>query len=143
VPKTNVDVIRRLNTAFNANDLEALQRLLDPAVEFVDHLPLPDIQASARGVEELTSVLDHWRAGSAGFQAEVVEYVDLGDYVVCSTRWKFKSRDDAIEIDWPGAEAYQVRDGKLVWSAAGFRDAASAIKAVEERSGIGATPPRE
>jgi ketosteroid isomerase-like protein len=139
----NVDVIRRLNVAFNANDLDALQSLLDPNVEFVDHLPLPDIQAAARGVEEVTSVLEHWRAGSASFQAEVVDYLDLGAYVVCSTRWKFQSRDEGIEIDWPGAEAYQVRDGKLVWSAVGFRDAAAAIKAVEERSGTGAKRRRE
>jgi ketosteroid isomerase-like protein len=143
VPKANVDVIRRLNAAFNDNDLDTFQRLLDPAVEFVDHIPLPDVQASARGVEEVTSVLEHWRDGFESFQAEVVEYVDVGEYVVCSTRWRFKSRDDAIELDWIGAEAHQVRDGKLVWSAAGFRDSAAAIQAIEERSGTGATPPRE
>ena len=68
-----------------------------------------------------------------GFRAEVLEYVDLGDYVVCSTRWKFKSRDDGIELDWTGAEAHQLRDGKLVWTASGFRDKAAAIRAVEAR----------
>jgi ketosteroid isomerase-like protein len=143
VSSANVDVIRRLNAAFNANDLATFQSLLDPDVEFFDHIPLPDVQASARGVEDVTSVLEHWRDGFTSFHADVVEYVDLGDYVVCSTRWKFKSRDDAIELDWIGAEAHQVRDGKLVWSAAGFRDSTAAIQATEERSGTGAAPPRE
>jgi hypothetical protein len=143
VPSANVDVIRRLNAAFNADDLDTFQSLLDPAVEFVDHNPLPDVQASARGVEELAAVVEHWREGFTSFHAEVVDYLDLGDYVVCSTRWRFTSRDDAIELDWIGAEAHQVRQGKLVWSAAGFRDTAAAIQAIEERSGIGATPPRE
>lgn len=140
VPSASVEVIRRLNAAFNANDVDTFQSLLDPAVEFVDHLPLPDVQASAVGVEELTSVLEHGRDGFTSFKAEVVEYVDLGEYVVCTTRWRFRSRDDALELDWVGAEAHQVRDGKLVWSAAGFRDSAAAIRAIEERSGIGTDP---
>lgn len=143
MPSANLDVIRRLNAAFNANDLGTFQSLLDPAVEFVDHNPLPDVQASAHGVDEVTSVVEHWREGFTSFHAEVVEYLDLGDYVVCSTRWRFKSRDDAIELDWIGAEAHHVRNGKLVWSAAGFRDSAAAIQAIEERSGTGATSLRE
>jgi ketosteroid isomerase-like protein len=141
VPSANVDVIQRLNAAFNANDLAAFQSLLDPEVEFFDHNPLPDVQASAHGADEVTSVLEHWRDGFTSFHAEVVEYVDLGEYVVCSTRWRFKSRDNAIELDWIGAEAHQVRDGKLVWSAAGFRDVAAATQAIEKRSGAEASPP--
>jgi SnoaL-like domain len=143
VPSANVDVIRRLNAAFNANDLDTFQSLLDSGVEFVDHNPLPDVRASARGVEDVTSVVEHWRKGFTGFHAEVGEYLDLGDYVVCSTRWRFTSRDHAIELDWIGAEAHQVRNGKLVWSAAGFRDSAAAIQAIEERSGTRATSLRE
>jgi hypothetical protein len=143
VPSATVEVIRRLNAAFNANDLDAFQSLLDPAVEFVDHLPLPDVQASARGIDEMTSVLERWREGFTSFNAEGVEYVDLGDDVVCSTRWSFKSRDHALELDWVGAEAHQVRNGKLIWSAAGFRDSAAAVSAIEERASTGAKPPRE
>lgn len=134
VPSANVDVIRRLNAAFNDNDVATFLSLLDAEVEFVDHLPLPDGQASARGADELSSLVEHWREGFASFNAEVIEYLDLGDYVVCSTRWRFTSRDDAIELDWLGAEAHQIRDGKLVWSAAGFRDAAAAVQAIEALS---------
>src|SRR5439155_24708107 len=126
-------VIRGLNAAFNAADAEAFQSLLDPDVEFVDHLPLPDLTASARGVAELTTVLEQWRAGFDGFQAHVVDYIDLGEYVVCSTHWTFTSRQDGLEMDWFGAEAHQVRDGKLVWSAAGFRDVGAAIETIERR----------
>jgi ketosteroid isomerase-like protein len=133
VPSSNVDVIRRLNAAFNAGDLDAFQSLISPDVEFVDHLPLPDVAQEAHGVDEVTEVLEQWREGFSGFRAEVVEYIDLDDYVVCSTRWMFTSRDGGIQLDWRGAEAHQVRGGKLVWSAAGFRDVPAAIQAVEQR----------
>jgi len=127
--------MRRLNATFNAGDWDAFAALLDPEVEFIDHLPLPDVQASARGVEEVRSVLEHWQAGFSGFRADVLEYLDLEDYVVCSTRWTFRSRDNEIELRWTGAEAHQLRDGKLVWSAAGFADKGAAIQAVNERTG--------
>jgi ketosteroid isomerase-like protein len=129
----NVEVIRCLNTAFNAGDGEALQALIDPDVEFVDHLPLPDVIQEAHGIAQLTKVIEKWREGFVGFRADVVEYIDMGDYVVCSTRWNFVSRDEGVQLDWPGAEAYQVRDGKLIWSAQGFRDAPAAVEAVELR----------
>jgi hypothetical protein len=59
--------------------------------------------------------------------------VDLGDFVVCVTKWKFVSRDKGIEMEWPGAEAYQIRDGKIVWSESGFRDRDAALDAVAQR----------
>lgn len=87
----------------------------------------------AVGIDEVMSVLEHWREGFGGFRAEVAESIDLGDYVVCSTRWRFTSKDGGIELDWRGAEAHQVLAGKLVWSAAGFRDVQAAIQAVDQR----------
>jgi hypothetical protein len=35
-------------------------------------------------------------------------------------------------FDWRGAEAHQLRAGKVAWSAAGFRDVQEAIDAVRE-----------
>jgi SnoaL-like domain len=91
-------VVRRLNAAFNAGDRNGFAELLDHAVEFVDHMPRPDVQATAHCADQLRSVLDHWREGFSGFHAEVLEYLDVDDYVVCSTRWTFKSRDQEIEL---------------------------------------------
>jgi limonene-1,2-epoxide hydrolase len=129
----NVDVIRRLNVAFNADDWDEYQKLLAPDLEFVDHMPLPDVAQSARGVDEVKTVLDQWREGFSGFHAEVLEYQAMGEYVICSTRWDFTSRDGAIELKWTGAEAHQVQDGLIVWSAVGFPDVGAAIQAVEDR----------
>jgi ketosteroid isomerase-like protein len=129
----NVEVVRQWNATFNSGDYDAFARFLHPEVVFVDHMPLPDVEQSARGADELRAVLEQWREGFSGFQAEVEEYLDTGDYVVCVTRWAFVSRDEGIELDRKGAEAHELRDGKVVWSAAGFRDKAAALEAVERR----------
>jgi hypothetical protein len=36
-------------------------------------------------------------------------------------------------MEWPGAEAYQIRDGKIVWSESGFRDKDAALDAAAQR----------
>jgi limonene-1,2-epoxide hydrolase len=133
MPSPNIEVIQRLNAAFNADDWDEFQSMLHPQVEFVDHMPLPDVAGSATGVDEVRTVLEHWREGFSGFEAEIQEYRGMGDYVVCSTRWNFVSRDGAVELEWPGAEAHEVQDGLVVWSAVGFPEVSAAVEAVERR----------
>ena len=40
---------------------------------------------------------------------------------------------ELISPEWPGAEAYKIRDGKIVWSESGFRDKDAALDAVAQR----------
>src|SRR6185437_5016636 len=130
---SEVAVIRAMNAAFNAGRDEELLELWDPAADFVDHLPLPDAPASPRGTEETRSVLARWREGFTVFEGEVEEYLDLGEYVVAVTQWHFVSAEEGIETRWRGAEAWQVRDGRVVWGRAGFRDREEAVDAVAQR----------
>jgi ketosteroid isomerase-like protein len=133
--KENVEIIRQANAAFNSGDSEALFAMLDPEIEFSDHLPLPDVAQPARGHDEARAVLDAWREGFVGFEAEIDEYVDLGDFVVTVTHWHFLSRDRNVELTWRGAEAFQLRDGKILWTEQGFASRQAAIDAVERRRG--------
>jgi len=126
----NVEVIRRINAAFNAGEYDVMAEFFDPEADFVDHMPLPDVAPSAHGRNEIRAVLDAWRHGFRGFEGHVVEYVDLGDFVVAVTNWRFVSRDKGIEMEWNGAEAWQLRDGKVIWGEAGFRDKDAALEAV-------------
>jgi ketosteroid isomerase-like protein len=128
-----VAVVRRMNEAFNEGRYEDMLEMWHADADFTDHLPLPDVPASPRGREELRSVLREWNEGFKVFQGKVEEYVDLGDFVVAVTTWRFVSADEQIETEWPGAEAWQVRDGKVVWGQTGFRDREAAIEAVGER----------
>jgi hypothetical protein len=89
---------------------------------------------TARGPGEVRAVLDAWKQGFTGFEGHVGEYVDVGDFVVCATKWRFVSRDEGIEMKWDGAEVWQLRDGKVIWGQVGFRDKGSALEAVGLRA---------
>jgi hypothetical protein len=49
--------------------------------------------------------------------------------VVCATKWRLVSREEGIEMNWHGAEAWQLRGGKVIWGHVGSRDKA-ALEAV-------------
>jgi ketosteroid isomerase-like protein len=133
--EAEVAVIRAMNAAFNAGRDEEMLSMWAPDADFSDHLPLPDVPPSLRGTDQMRSVLARWREGFKVFRGEVEEYVDLGEYVVAVTNWRFVSAGEEIETLWPGAEAWQVRDGKVVWGRTGFLDRDAAVRAVAERRG--------
>jgi ketosteroid isomerase-like protein len=135
VSEENVELIRRLNALFNAGDYEAMTALFAPDAEILDHTPLPDMPSSVRGHDEMRSLLQAWTSGFSGFTAEMVGAEDLGDFVVGSTRWRFVAAGTGIETTWTGAEAWEVRDGRVAWGQVGFRDRAAAEAAVRSRRG--------
>jgi ketosteroid isomerase-like protein len=132
----SVLVVKRMNAAFNDGDYESLVELLAPDADLLDHIPLPDVTASTQGPEEVRAALERWREGFAGFQCDVSEYVERGDFVVAISRWRFVSRDTGIATEWPGAEAYEIRDGRVVWGEIGLRDREAATAAIERRAAV-------
>jgi ketosteroid isomerase-like protein len=133
--EATVAVIRAMNEAFNAGRYEEMLELMAPGADFTDHLPLPDAPASPRDRDEVLLVLRRWREGFKVFRGDVEEYVDLGDYVVAVTSWRFVSTDKGIETRWRGAEAYEVREGRVVWGLLGLPDRGAAEEAVAHRRG--------
>ena len=128
-------VIRRMNAAFNDGRYEAMVAQFAPDADVTNHMPLPDVPGSPQGQAQLLSVVQSWGEGFKVLQCEVAEYLDLGDYVVCVSDWLFVSTGEGIETRWRGAEAWQVRDGQVVWGQMGFRDREAAVQAVQGRRG--------
>src|SRR4051794_6797914 len=100
--EAEVAVIRAMNAAFNAGRDEEMLQMWDPDADFTDHIPLPDVPPSLRGWDELRPVLERWREGFKVFRGETEQYVDLGEYVVAVTNWRFVSAGEEIETCWRG-----------------------------------------
>jgi ketosteroid isomerase-like protein len=135
VSEENVELIRRLNALCNAGDYEAMTGFFAPDADIVDYTPLADMPSSVRGHDEMRALLDAWTEGFSGFTAEMLDAEDRGDFVVASTRWRFVAADTGIETTWTGAEAWEIRAGKVVWAQVGFRDREGAVAAVRSRRG--------
>jgi ketosteroid isomerase-like protein len=126
-----LEVVRRMSSAFNARRYDEMLALFDPAAEFTDHVPLPDVDPSVRGQAGMRDVLAVWSEGFDVFEGHIEEFIELEDFVVCVTTWRFVSSDEGLDMTWKGAEAWRVREARIVWGQTGFRDRQDAIDAVQ------------
>ena len=126
---TSVEVVRRANAAVNARDVEALAQVLDSQIEWEDLQPRPGMESSGRGALSAIHWVEEWWSAFDRFVADVSEYVDLDDHVVCVTHWRGVGRQSGLEVSGFRCDLYEVRDGKIVRAVVGFSDKATAVEA--------------
>jgi ketosteroid isomerase-like protein len=124
----NVELIRRANAAMNAHDVAALVAFLDPAFEFVDHQGAVG-EESGSGVEAIRRQLEGWVEVFPDFSAEIDEFIDAGDRVVCVTDWRGTGSKSELNYYVHAAEVFTLRGGKIVRAELGFADKAAALAA--------------
>jgi ketosteroid isomerase-like protein len=128
----HVEILRGCAELLNVGDWDALFELyhLDAHVEFRDLQPPPDIPEVLQGREAIRLVVAHWTEPYDEFGAEVYDYIDAHPWVICDTRWHAKGKGSDVPIDVHFADAYEIKDGKIVRAIIGYPDVATALKAV-------------
>ena len=126
--RANLEVLRRLNEAFNRRDVDAAVRCLDPEVELHPGIRVPDEESRYLGrdglIEWFRNATDPWET-IAVEQRELIDAPD--DRVLAVERWVFRGRD-GIELELELPNLYTFRDG-LVLRIDGFTDRAEALQA--------------
>jgi ketosteroid isomerase-like protein len=127
----NLEVIRRANALANAGSWDAvLDDLYHPDAELRDLRHGPDLPEVAEGREAVRLVLTSWMVAYDEFGAEIYEFIDAHPWVVCDTRWYGRGKGSDIPIDVRGADAYQVKDGRISRVILGYPDVAAALEAL-------------
>ena len=126
----NVEIVERMMASFNMGDMVAVAELFHPAVEWRDLSHAPDTAEVLVGVEAIIAAGAQWSEVFDEFSAEVYEYVDAHPWVVCDTRWSGKGRGSAVGVDIRQADAYKVKDGRVIRAVLAYPDMASALEAV-------------
>jgi ketosteroid isomerase-like protein len=131
----NVEILRRCAELLNVGDWDALFELyhLDADIEFRDLQPPPDIPEVLQGREAIRLVVAHWTEPYDEFGAEVYEYIDAHPWVICETRSHGKRKGSDVPMYIHFADAYEVKDGKIVRAIVGYPDVATALEAVRQR----------
>ena len=124
----NVEIVRAANRAFNSGDIEGCLTLYSADSEFKDLMNAPDLPRISHGIEELRTVLEAWADAFEEFQAEVVEYIDEGPYVVCVTQYHGSSRD-GMNLDLKTGDVVEIHDGKITRVTIGYPSRAEALEA--------------
>jgi ketosteroid isomerase-like protein len=116
----NVGLVRRANAAFNSGDDRTLNELYAPDAELRDLANAPDQGSVLRGRDAIQAARDLWTAAFNEFRADVEEYTDAGDAVICATRWYGRGKGSGVSIDVHQFDLYLVRDGQIVSATLGF-----------------------
>ena len=128
--RENVDLVRRGFASANAGDRDAVVEGYDPEVEFRGLRPAPDSPEVLHGHAGIRRVLALWTEIYDEFGAEVYEYIDADPWVICDTRWHGKAKGGDAQIQNRVADAYEVREGRIVRVVMSYPDVASALRGV-------------
>ena len=125
----NVEIVRRANEAFNRGDAEALYDLFAPDAEVRDLSNAPDQPSVATGRINLREAWVLWTAAFDQLRADIEEYTDEGDAVICNVRWHGQGKESGMLIDVHQFDLYELRGGKIVRGTLGFQSKREALEA--------------
>jgi ketosteroid isomerase-like protein len=118
-----------MSASFNRGDIEAMLACWHPDGEWRDPMHAPDTPERVQGVAAIRTLMQQWTEAFDDFIAEVDEYIDVGDRVVCVTRWRGKGKGSGLVIDVRTADVYLFTDGLVVQATVGYPDRESALQA--------------
>jgi ketosteroid isomerase-like protein len=125
----NVELVRRINEAFNRGDFEPMFALADPPPEFEYVPPLaggPDLVGVQQGRGGFRRVVEGFWDEFDDPHIELHEVIDAGDQVFISATFRGRGKHSGAETSMgPLWAVWGVRDGRVVrWQGFTNRDAA-------------------
>jgi ketosteroid isomerase-like protein len=109
----NVEVVRRVERAFNKGDVDAIVAELDPAVEWEEQ-PIPGIDPVYYGHEGVRRWAEAIMGQELGaLRAHVEGFTDAGDAVIASTRISGAGQSSGVEVQMHVQIVVTFRAGKV------------------------------
>jgi ketosteroid isomerase-like protein len=123
----NVEVVRRMNEAFNGGDVAGIFELLDPECEWWDREDDPGA-AVHRGHEGIDVFLAEL-GDLAELRVEPKEFIDAGEYVVLPVRLVGRGQASGTPFEEDEVHVARLRRGKVI-EVREYRELSEALKAV-------------
>jgi len=125
----NVEAAKRANAALNRGDFEGVGEVFAPDAVLEDLQNAPDQPVRAEGVEAIRRNLSLWAAAFDRLHADIEEYIETPNGVVCAAHWQGQGKASGISIDVRQFDVYEFRDGRVVRAILGFRSRNEALEA--------------
>ena len=110
MPDENVDLVRRIYTAWERGDFSETWWCADD-IEFEITDGLPPIRV--RGADAMRSAWRDWLQGWESFHTRAEEFRDLGDAVLAINTFGGEGRTSGLQPDARGATVWTIRDGRV------------------------------
>ncbi|HXF00574.1 MAG TPA: nuclear transport factor 2 family protein [Solirubrobacterales bacterium] len=125
----NVEATRRGNAALNRGDFEGLGELFAADAVLEDRQNAPDQPVQVEGVEAIKANLTLWADAFDELHADIEEYIETPNGVVCAAHWKGQGKASGISIDTHQFDLYEFRQGRVVRAILGYRSRREALEA--------------
>jgi uncharacterized protein len=112
VDSANVELARAAFRAFEDRDMDAIERLCTPDVEFdwsrrlIDPIVTHGYDGIRRFFEEVDGIFDR-------IVFEIEEVLEFGDQVLMASTGRFRGRASGIDVTARAANLWTFRDGRL------------------------------
>ena len=108
----NVEIVRRMNDAWNCHDLETVLALADPECEYVNS-PTAVEPGTRHGHDGLTAVLrSQWEMLSDA-RGEIERIYDRGEEIIALSRLSRRMPGSEDRIEAQSLISWTIRDGKV------------------------------
>ena len=107
----NVEVVRRVNEAFNRADVAAMLECLDPDGVWWPRADDLEVE-SVRGHDAIAARFADMDA-SAKLRVELEECIDVGEFVVVAVHLVGRGRTSGATFEERQAQTYRVRNGRI------------------------------
>ena len=125
----NVEVIKRVNAALNAGDIEAALQDHVANATLRDLANGPDQASVIEGTDGIREAFTLWTDAFDQLRADIEEFSDAGDAVICAVRWHGHGKASGVSIDVRQFDLFEFRDGKIVRVTLGLKSKAEALEA--------------
>ena len=95
-----------------------------------DLLKGPDQPTVVTGIEAMRQVWALWIEAFDELSADVQEFIDAKNAVVCAVHWHGRGKTSGMNIDVDQFDVFEFADGKIVRATLGYRSKAEALEAV-------------
>jgi uncharacterized protein len=124
----NIEVVKAAFEAYNRGDLDAWLADADPDIEW-HVLPEATDPGPHRGRQVVLERAKLWRRTLEGLRADVLEYIDAGEYVIAPVRMRGQAPGSDAEVVLDEVYVSRLRNGKVV-ELREYRSKAEAFEAV-------------
>jgi ketosteroid isomerase-like protein len=125
----NLEATKRANAALNLGDFDGLVEVFAPDAVLEDLQNAPDQPVRAEGVEAIRANLTLWTSAFDKLHADIEEYIETPNGVICAAHWQGRGKASGISIDTRQFDLYEFQKGKVVRAILGFRSRNEALEA--------------
>jgi ketosteroid isomerase-like protein len=126
----NVELAKRISEAGRRGDLEAALEFVAEDVVLTRFAGPLDQHRTVHGREELATFYAEWTRVFDGFERQVEEWIDAGDWVITVGRWVGTGKESGARVETGrNASAVRFHEGKLVEMIIALPDKEAALKA--------------